>query len=124
MPSHNIMCVALIFSVCFLQFPVLTNKTKFYCCALAQNTTVSSNHQTTRSMPTPQVSMRSGESSTTPVSPWVTASEADQENAQDRKHITKLKRDKMYLKDLLKEMGERVHFRIFEHSTLETVIAN
>ena len=59
-------------------------------------------------MPTPQVSMRSGDSSATPVSPWVTASEADQENAQDRKHITKLKRDKMYLKDLLKEMGQFV----------------
>ena len=68
--------------------------------------------------------MRSGDSSATPVSPWVTASEADQENAQDRKHITKLKRDKMYLKDLLKEMGQFVDIIVFVHSTFEAFVAN
>ena len=43
------------------------------------------------------------------MSPWVTEScdgGEEETTPDDRKHIRKLKRDRMYLKDLLREMGK------------------
>ena len=45
------------------------------------------------------------------MSPWVTEScdgGEEETTTDDRKHIRKLKRDRMYLKDLLREMGKYI----------------